>query len=75
MQAQEKNNSSGSGTVSMLLSIHSSAVQIPKKDKMKVVNFKMKESEIEAFDLYCKANGIDNKSELIRSFICRLIKE
>lgn len=71
MQTQEKNSSSG--TVLSLLSIHK-AVDIPPKDKMKMVNFKMKESEIEAFDLYCMANGIKNKSELIRALICNLIK-
>ncbi|MDE6885053.1 MAG: ribbon-helix-helix domain-containing protein [Clostridia bacterium] len=71
MQAQEKNSSSG--TVLSLLSIHK-IVDIPPKDKMKIVNFKMKESEIEAFDLYCAANGIKNKSELIRALICNLIK-
>ena len=72
MQTQEKIRSS-SGTVLSLLSIHR-VVDAPKKDKMKVVNFKMKESEIEAFNLYCEANGIENKSELIRAFICNLIK-
>lgn len=75
MQAQEKNsNSSSSGTVLSLLSIHNTVVDIPPKDKMKIVNFKMKESEIAAFDLYCEANGIKNKSELIRALICNLIK-
>lgn len=71
MQAQGKNSSSG--TVLSLLSIHK-VVDIPPKDKMKIVNFKMKESEIAAFDLYCEANGIKNKSELIRALICNLIK-
>ncbi len=72
MQTQEKNSSS-SGTVLSLLSIHR-VVDIPQKDKMKMLNFRVKEREIEAFDLYCEANGIKNKSELIRALICNLIK-
>lgn len=62
------------GTVSSLLSVNTtSSLVMGDKDPLKLVNFKMKESEIKALDLYCTSNGISNKSAFIRALICREI--